>query len=379
MKRILLLSKNTEFLNTLKTLRLKNCNLILINNIEYIFHHIEEQLPAYVILNYSGKHLPGILEFLSGYPDLKIIYAINGRNNHFKNNTAFAASNSVYLENINSSDDLINISIAIDNMENPEPCSLNPALRYPGNEKHYKFLKQQVISFYSLQGGIGKTTVALNMAWALKNLTGAQILYLDLNFSNGPSDTTMKLNLPFSGGLGHYIENVSDGLKAFYSSVHRIRNFNVGFIQPPSSLYLSDRFDIDMLNELICLARKEFNIIIADVPNRTDAICLEMLNLSNIVLFLAGADSIQIMRINMFLNILQPEQKMGIIINNCRDPGPGSRQIKKLSHLSDIPVVGCIPCFEEFRKKFLKLNRINTGIIDICEEITDLVDYVILS
>ena len=150
-------------------------------------------------------------------------------------------------------------------------------------------------------------------------------------------------------------------------------------MQSPSSLFLSDRFNIDLLNELLYLARKEFNIIIADVANRTDNIYLEMLNLSTTVFFLASAENTQIMRINMFLNILQNGQKKGIIVNDRSFEKPDKKLIKNISGLSEIPIIGLISGRNESRLKFLKINGINTGIIDVREQITELLDYVILS
>ncbi|GAH11706.1 unnamed protein product, partial [marine sediment metagenome] len=60
-------------------------------------------------------------------------------------------------------------------------------------ETGYKILVQNVISIYSAQGGVGRTSTAIHLAKLLNKLG---VLLIDLNFAEGPSDISLYLQLP---------------------------------------------------------------------------------------------------------------------------------------------------------------------------------------
>jgi cellulose biosynthesis protein BcsQ len=178
------------------------------------------------------------------------------------------------------------------------------------------YLKQQIISFYSLQGGAGKTTTALNLAWFLQDIPKAKVLFLDFNFSAGQSDIAMKMNFPARPNLCSFIEKIENPYLAYKESILSFKDFKAHFIQPPLSLLQSDKLNVDMLNELIYLARNDYDFIIADLPSGYDNICMEMLNISTIICFVSTKESVQAARIANFLDIFKPLQKCGLIIND---------------------------------------------------------------
>ncbi len=154
------------------------------------------------------------------------------------------------------------------------------------------YLKQQIISFYSMQGGAGRTTAALNLAWFLQGLPKAKVLFVDFNFSVGQSDTAMKMNFPACPNLCSFVEKIENPYIAYKESILSFKDFKAHFIQPPLSLLQSDKFSIDMLNELIYLARNDYDFIIADLPSGYANICMEMLNISTIICFVSTMESI---------------------------------------------------------------------------------------
>jgi len=156
---------------------------VCLNGERYTKHYIEEYMPSYIILSSDIKDFKNIAEYINEYTDCELI--VTGNYKKFE-------------------------ELIIDEME---------AEKISGRRNEYKFINQQIISFYSVQGGVGKTSIAFNLAWFLKDLANIKILVIDLNFCEGPSDLSANLNLPLSHNLSLFIENISDGQDALAKSV----------------------------------------------------------------------------------------------------------------------------------------------------------------
>jgi cellulose biosynthesis protein BcsQ len=239
------------------------------------------------------------------------------------------------------------------------------------------FLKQQIISFYSVQGGSGRTTAALNLAWFLQDLPKAKVLFIDFNSSVGQSDVAMKMNFPVCPNLCSFIEKIGNPYLAYKESILSFKDFNTHFIQPPLSLLQSDKFNVDMLNELIYLARNDYDYIIADLPSRYDNICMEMLNISTIICFVSTRDSIQAARIANFLDIFKPLQKCGLVINDhTYNDGtvPSS-----MENIAGIPLYSVLKKQEPKSSRYLAIGGFTTCFPDLQNDMLDLAGRVLLT
>jgi cellulose biosynthesis protein BcsQ len=239
------------------------------------------------------------------------------------------------------------------------------------------YLKQQIISFYSMQGGSGKSTAALNLAWFLQDIPKAKVLFMDFNFSVGQSDIAMKMNFPACPNLCSFIEKIDNPYIAYKESILSFKDFKIHFIQPPLSLLQSDKLNVDMLNELIYLARNDYDFIIADLPPRYDNTCMEMLNISTIICFVSTMDSIQAARIANFLDISKPLQKCGLIINDYvhNDGTIPSR----MENIAGIPLYAVLKKQEPKNSRRLAIGGFITSFPDLQREMVDLAGRMLLT
>ncbi len=239
------------------------------------------------------------------------------------------------------------------------------------------YLKQQIISFFSMQGGSGRTTAALNLAWFLQDIPKAKVLFLDLNFSVGQSDAAMKMNFPAYPNLCSFIEKIGNPYLAYKESILSFKDFKAHFIQPPLSLLQSDKLNVDMLNELIYLARNDYDFIIADLPPRYDNICMEMLNISTIICFVSTMDSMQAARIANFLAIFKPLQKCGLVINDhtYNDGTVPSR----MENIAGIPLYSVLKKQEPKNCRRLAIGGFTTCFPDLRHGMVDLAGRMLLT
>ncbi|GAH27178.1 unnamed protein product, partial [marine sediment metagenome] len=56
MEIILVIIKDKELINNIPRVKLQNHNIVVLSNINYIKHHIEEYMPKYVILSAKFKN-----------------------------------------------------------------------------------------------------------------------------------------------------------------------------------------------------------------------------------------------------------------------------------------------------------------------------------
>jgi cellulose biosynthesis protein BcsQ len=239
------------------------------------------------------------------------------------------------------------------------------------------YLKQQIISFYSMQGGAGRTTIALNLAWFLQDIPKAKVLFLDFNFSAGQSDAAIRMNFPAYPNLCSFIEKIEDPYIAYKESILSFIDFKAHFIQPPLSLLQSDKINVDMLNELIYLARNDYDFIIADLPSRYDNICMEMLNISTIICFISTMESKQAARVSNFLDIFKPLQKCGLVINDhtYNDGINPSR----MENIAGIPLYSVIKKQEPKNGRYLKIGGYTTDFPDLQKNMVDLAGRMLLT
>lgn len=204
-------------------------------------------------------------------------------------------------------------------------------------ETGYKILVQNVISIYSAQGGVGRTSTAIHLAKLLNKLG---VLLIDLNFAEGPSDISLYLQLPKLPHLSKFISNQDSPQKAFNDTIINVKKHNFDVIQTPPTLRQSDQLDVTTLNNLIEIAKRRYGIIIADLPDNYDDITLEMLNLSSSVILMTTLELGAAARLKEIYHLLDPKQKIFLLINKYSKKS--SVTPRDISEYLDLPIAGVI-------------------------------------
>jgi MinD-like ATPase involved in chromosome partitioning or flagellar assembly len=318
-------------------------------------HYIEEYIPDYILLSGSINRFSEISQYIINETSSNLIITGNKKGNQILPGIP-TVNNPETIERLKSIVDLIN---NIDSETKSE------------NSK-YKFLRQEVISFYSIQGGVGKTTLAVNAAWQLRRMNIGRILILDLNFCEGPSDIPIRLDINSSRNIGDYIDDVIGGDGDIEKNIVELNGIDI--MSAPYSLYKSDSFDIDMLDGLIYSARNDYDVIIADIPFRYDNISLEMINLSTTSVLVLSQEIGVVPRILEFKKFLPENQKKIAVINKFED-SPGMA-IDELEKIIGIPVCISIPYITSERKGLIKDNNKITGILDLEAGINNLLNNI---
>jgi cellulose biosynthesis protein BcsQ len=359
MKIILVAVPDEKLLRDISSIQLRNHNIVVLNNADYIKHYLEEYMPEYVILSDKFKNCEEIAEYIRSNSCSELLFVGPQENKS-------PLYMDLHLSEIKNSSDIKKILYTIDNLNPDEDSEV---------KRNYRLIGQQVISFCSIQGGVGKTSIAFNFAWYVKRIIEGKVLIVDLNFCEGPSDLTINLGLNLSPNLSVFIEKIMDGKHYLDNSVINLENDNkIDILQPPLSIYQSDKFNIDMLDSLIYSARSKYDIIIADVPFRYDNISLEMLNLSTASIIVLSPDVKLMPRVSNFKKFLPDGQKKGVIFNKI---GNGNKSyINEFKDIIGIPVYGRISFIPEEIKGVILDGKNSFNILNLQSQMSDLADFI---
>ncbi len=359
MKIILVIARNKELVKNISSIKLQNYNVVILNNIKFIKHYLEEYIPEFIILSEEFENRKEIADYMNGNTQGELFIIGSGD----KRNTI---SRNIYLGGVKNTGDLERVLRIIDNLDSGDNISI---------KNNYKIIPQQVISFYSIQGGVGKTSIVFNFAWYVKKIIEGRVLIIDLNFCEGPSDLTINLDLSLLPNLSVFIEKIASGENCLNNSIINLDDDNkIDILQPPLSIHQSDKFNIDMLDSIIYSARNKYDIIIADIPFRYDNISLEMLNLSTTSILVLSPDMKLVPRINDFKKFLPAEQKKGIIFNKVSQSN--KKYIDECKNISGIPVYDRISHIPEENIEKIANGRVSFNILNLQSLIPDLVNSI---
>jgi len=352
---ILYIGNNKDTTDSIAEITLKNHEVAILNSNYYYKHYIEEYMPDYIILSADTDNYSEISSYIAEKSSIKLIVTEKDRLDIDQSGNALQIGEPASSGQIK---EILNIIDKIDQAE-------------PDNNGKFKYAKQEVLSFYSIQGGVGKTSIAFNTAWYLSKRDIGRILLIDLNFCEGPSDISIRLKVDRLANMSTYIKNTLKGTGNIQDSITNLNNIDI--MIPPLSLHQSDGFNLDMLNNLIYSARNDYDVIIADIPFRYDNVSLEMLNLSTSSVIVLSPDISLAPRVVDFKKFLPEKQKKAAILNKVEE---GDIQIKKdYESIIGIPVCGQFDFVPKNNRKLLKDGKSVIGLPDMQAGIRELADY----
>lgn len=246
----------------------------------------------------------------------------------------------------------------------------------PKNEKVVKeyvtqTMKQSIVLTYNTKGGVGKSTVATNLAMALKKspyTSGSRIAIVD--FDCGGANVSTLYNIPDSQALVKnliYWLNVDESVSAEEVDDMMITGpYGLKILPAPLNMGIAQQVDFDLSNRVLNILRKHFDIIIIDgAPNISPSVDAAMQHATHILLVTnkEGQSVKQLSKIvNMFnvdpmtnKNFSHLLSKMFIVINEGQQPGKWDLKDSDISKTVNRPILRSIP-YSDYVKEALHGN-----------------------
>jgi pilus assembly protein CpaE len=122
----------------------------------------------------------------------------------------------------------------------------------------------KMVAFVGARGGVGTTTLAINLAWHLANREKRRILLLDLDLQSG--DCALALNLRHTPGLREALVNPLRIDTVFLERAMATHGERLFVLSAEEPLRDDVEFRTEAVATLVEVLRRQFHYIIVDVP-----------------------------------------------------------------------------------------------------------------
>ncbi len=189
-------------------------------------------------------------------------------------------------------------------------------------------LKGKVLAIASGKGGVGKTTLASNLACALAKLN-KRVLVVDLDLAMPNLDIAMGVN---ASGLSEVVE----GRRSVEEAVVRKHGCSILATLPIKNGYRSKEI-VEKIKEVIEEVKQSYEIVILDFPPGIEA--LDVIGEDTYVLIIANPEKLSIADAYNVKRVLEGRAKLlGVVINRANGV-----DVEAVEEMLSLPVLAVLP------------------------------------
>jgi pilus assembly protein CpaE len=180
--------------------------------------------------------------------------------------------------------------------------------------------KAEVVVVYSPKGGVGTTTLAINLAVALKTVTGLSSTLVDADLRFGDVDTALNITSATSiGSLVSELEQLDNQLLDRSLITHAS---GIKVVAAPPHLDVADSIRPDSLKQLLLrLSRLAEGYVVVDAWSSLDDITLAMLDVCQHLVVVTTPQVTALRDVHRFLEVLDllsyDREKTLLVLNHC--------------------------------------------------------------
>lgn len=145
--------------------------------------------------------------------------------------------------------------------------------------------KCRVITTFSNKGGIGKTSIATNLALELANITKEKVALIDLNLQLGDITTFLDINPSFD--ISYVVQNLSRIDETFLlSTLEKYKDTNLYILADPPFLEQAEEITAEQISTLFAVLKQAFSYIVVDTSANFDGKTITALDNSDLILLI---------------------------------------------------------------------------------------------
>ena len=124
----------------------------------------------------------------------------------------------------------------------------------------------KVITVFSNKGGIGKTSIATNLALEIANITKEKVALVDMNFQLGDVATFMDIKPSFD--ISYVVKNLDGTDDSFLlSTLDKYKDTNLYILADPPYMEQAKDITPEQISKLFEALRETFSYVIVDTSN----------------------------------------------------------------------------------------------------------------
>lgn len=178
----------------------------------------------------------------------------------------------------------------------------------------------RIITVFSNKGGLGKTTIAVNLAMALSEVVGSAVALVDLNLQLGDITTFLDVEpkqtiVDIARNIGRVDAAYLEGSLAQYTC----KGAKVYVLADPLHVEDAEEVTADQINAVLTVLRSSFEYVVIDTTTSFDTKTLAALDLADQILLVSMVNLPSIRSsqrlLNLFARLGYDEQKIKLIVN----------------------------------------------------------------
>lgn len=182
-------------------------------------------------------------------------------------------------------------------------------------------LKSRVITVFSTKGGVGKTTIAANLAVSLARKTKKKVALVDLDLQFG--DIAIMLNVSVKNTICDIVKEIAQLDKTLMEEYMVTHFSGVKVLPAPVKPEYAEYITGSHVEKIINTLRESFNYIIIDTAAGFHESVLTALDMSDRILVISTLDLPSIKNIKTGLDVMEtlqyPSEKIHIVLNKAAE------------------------------------------------------------
>lgn len=178
----------------------------------------------------------------------------------------------------------------------------------------------KVVTISSVKGGVGKTTMTLNLAGIYCKL-GKRVLIIDLDLYSG--GVAVSLNVKNTKDIYTMIDSMANNRFTELKKYITTYNKNIDVLACPKDPRMGVKVESRYIPLIFDLAKKEYDVVLVDTHHILDEINLTALDYSYMTLFIITNDIVDLKNMKSLVSIFKDTGKKNylVLLNNSRDTG----------------------------------------------------------
>ena len=176
----------------------------------------------------------------------------------------------------------------------------------------------KVITAFSNKGGIGKTSIATNLALEIANITKEKVALVDMNFQLGDVATFMDIKPSFD--ISYVVKNLESTDSTFLeSTLERYKDTNLYILADTPYVEQANDITPKEISKLFDALRQSFSYVIVDTSNTFDGKTITVLDNTDLIMLVTIVNLPAIRNCQRCLDIFDrlgyDKEKTKIILN----------------------------------------------------------------
>lgn len=216
----------------------------------------------------------------------------------------------------------------------------------------------KVIAVTGTRGGIGATTIAVNLAWFLANRVGRRVALVDLDLQTG--DCSLMLNIKATSALREALDNHSRIDDLFLERVMVPHSERLFVLNSEESLRDELQFTPDGVEKLISTLQAEFHYVVIDIPRRPSAAVQRAIDMAALRVLVADEtirSAREIFRLRDVLAHGRQTPRNFLVINRAGEPRQGNIPRKEFLSTVGMQATHAIPFSPKINPSFADYGK----------------------